>query len=61
MGTYRAIALYPFCVSPSRSLRLIYARVKPIIDPLLPQEQASLLKWEVNYKSGHPADIGHRG
>ena len=44
------------CV-PFRILeRLIYARVQPIVDPLLPQEQAGF-----DRRSGYHADEEHRG
>jgi len=40
LGAQRAITLYPCCVSLQDPRGLIYARVEPIIDPLLPQKQA---------------------
>jgi len=40
LGTQRVFIPYLYCVSPSRFTRLIYARFKPLIDPLLLKEQA---------------------
>ena len=39
-GTQKVIDRYLCSVSPTRFLRLIYARIEPLIDPLLPKEQA---------------------
>ena len=56
---YRPISL--LCVPFEILERLIYAGVNPIIDPLLPQEQAGFQPREVDRRPRRHADTGHRG
>jgi len=56
--SYRPISV--LCVPFKILEKLMYARFNPIIDPLLPREQAGF-RHEVDRRPNHPVDTGHRG